>query len=157
VTLLEVAGWAAAMGARRDPYRDFNFRVTMSGTVLAGVSRVSALKRTVEIVEHRDGAAPQLVHRIPGRQTCEPFTLERPLGKDTAFEDWADQLRQPSAGAGLRRNVRIEILDHAGRLYLAYDVIGCWPCAYQILPTLTERLTLVPDSWQRDRSVAPVS
>ncbi len=162
VTLLELAAWLGerhALGtvARRDPYRDFNFRVTWSGTVVTGVTHVSALRRGAEIVEYRDGASPQEAQRMPGRHTCEPFTLERPLGADTAFEDWADQLRQSAGGTGLRRNVRIEILDHAGRLYLAYEVSGCWPTAYQVLPTLTERLTLVPESWQRDRSVRPIA
>ena len=173
VTLLELAAWlgerhdavqgiggwqtVVATVARRDPYRDFNFRVTWSGTVVAGVTRVSALRRTAEIAEYRDGASPQVIQRLPGRHTCEPFTLERPLGADAAFEDWADQLRQPAVGVGLRRNVRIEILDQAGRLYLAYDVIGCWPAAYQVLPGLTERLTLVPEMWQRDRTVQPVT
>lgn len=145
-----ISGWQTVVGtvARRDPYRDFNFRVKWEGKVVAGVTRVSALRRTVEIAEFRDGSAPQVVQRIPGRHTWEPFTLERPLSGDTEFEDWA-------AGAALRKNVRIEILDHAGRLFLAYDVIGCWPAGYQILPTLTERLTLVPEAWQRDRSVQP--
>jgi phage tail-like protein len=166
VTLLELAAWlgerfdavrgtsvwqtVAATAARRDPYRDFNFRVELNGTPVAGVTHVSALRQSAEIVEYRDGASPDVVQRIPGRRTCEPFTLERPLGADTAFEDWA-------VGTALRRNVRIEILDKTGRLYLAYDVTGCWPTAYQILPTLTERLTLVPETWQRDRSVTPVA
>jgi phage tail-like protein len=171
VTLLEIGGWIAerigaaggvgvsetvlGTAARRDPYRDFNFRVKWDGVVVAGITRISALRRTADIVEYRDGSEPQAVQRVPGRQVCQPFTLERPLGADTAFEDWIDQLRQPTAGTGLRKGVRIEILDHAGRLFLAYDVLRCWPAAYRILPDLTESLTLVPEDWHRDRSVSP--
>jgi phage tail-like protein len=167
MTLLEMAGWIAdrlgsggpfipevawGTAARPDPYRDFNFRVTWDGTPVAGVTRVSALRRTAAIVEHRDGADPQAVQRLPGRQVCRPFAIERPLGGDTAFEDWADQLRVPSP-SGFRKDVRIEILDNAGRLFLAYDVLGCWPAAYRVLPDLTESLTLVPEDWKRDRSL----
>jgi phage tail-like protein len=171
VTLLEIGGWIAerlgaaggigvsetvwATAARRDPYRDFNFRVKVDGVMVAGITRISALRRTADIVEYRDGSEPQSVQRLPGRQVCQPFTLERPLGADTAFEDWADQLRQPAAATGLRKDVRIEILNQAGRLFLAYDVPGCWPAAYRILPDLTESLTLVPEDWHRDRSVSP--
>jgi phage tail-like protein len=173
VTLLEIGAWIAdRLGAaggidvaetvwrtagRGDPYRNFNFRVKWDGSIVAGVTRVSALRRTAEIVEHREGGAPQAVQRTPGRQVCQPFTLERPLGADTAFEDWVDQLRAAATGAAFRKNVRIEILDQAGRLFLAYDVLRCWPSAYRILPDLTEGLTLVPEEWQRDRSVQPVA
>jgi hypothetical protein len=87
--------------------------------------------------------------------------VERPLGPDTAFEDWADLVRGGALGAvtpasgSYRKKVRIEILDHVGRLFLAYDVSGCWPIAYRVLPDLTESLTLLPEAWQRDRSLPP--
>jgi phage tail-like protein len=171
VTLLEIGAWIAdqlgatggigvpqavwATAARPDPYRNFNFRVEWEGKPVVGVTRISALRRTADIVEFREGGDPQAVQRLPGRQVCQPFTLERPLGGDTAFEDWVDQLRQPAAGVAFRKDVRIEILDHAGRLFLAYDVLRCWPAAYRILPDLTESLTLVPEDWKRDRSVSP--
>jgi phage tail-like protein len=173
VTLLEIGAWIAdwlestsgirvsqtvwGAAARSDPYRDFNFRVKWDGVVIVGVTRISALRRSADIVEHREGGAPDVVHRLPGRVVYEPFTLERPLGADTSFEDWADLLREQRTGATWRKDVRIEILNHAGWLFLAYDVYGCWPAAYRILPDLTESLTLVPDGWQRDRSVQPVA
>ena len=157
VTLLELGAWITEAlfhsGGRPDPYRNFNFRVTWDGAVVGRVARVSALRRTSEIVEYRDGNAPDRIQRLPGRLVYQPFAVQRPLGADTRFEDWADQLRAQASGTAWRKNVRIEILDHAGRLFLAYDVHGCWPAAYRILPDLTESLTLVPESWQRDRSV----
>jgi phage tail-like protein len=158
-TLLELNAWIAEQigtAARRDPYRDFKFRVKLDGVVLAGVTGVSALRRTAEIVEHREGGDPQVTQRMPGRHVCHPFTLERPLGGDTALEDWAHQLHAPAA-ATLRKDVRIEILDQAGRLFLAYDITRCWPAAYRILPDLSESITLVPEDWHRDPTVKPVA
>jgi phage tail-like protein len=149
ISVSEASWWTAA---RSDPYRNFNFRVKWDGTVVSDVTRISALRRTATIEEYRDGGAPDVVRRVPGRLVWEPFTLERRLSADTSFEDWADQLRQQTVGAALRKKVRIEILDQAKQLVLAYDVLGCWPVAYRILPDLTESLTLVPESWQRDRS-----
>ena len=165
VTLLEIGAWITerlgGTAARSDPYRNFNFRVKLDGSVVAGVSKVSALRRSTEVVDYREGGAPDLVERIPGRLVYSPFLLERPLGADTTFEDWADLVRDRAAGsaaaAGYRKNVRIEILDEAGRLSLAYDVPGCWPITYRVLPDLTESLTLLPEAWQRDRSVKPGS
>lgn len=173
VTLLEIGAWivdwfhltgdsgaaqrVSGSAHRPDPYRNFKFRVTLDGAVASGVSRISALRRTVEIVEYRDGNEPDVVRRLPGRQVLQPFSLERPLGGDSAFEDWVDLLRDQTTGTAWRKKVRIEILDRAGRLFLAYDVHGCWPIAYRILPDLTESLTLLPEGWQRDRSVQPVA
>jgi len=165
VTLLELGAWMTerlgGTAARSDPYRNFNFRVAFEGTVVAGVSKVSALRRSAEVLEHREGGAPDLIHRSPGRVAYSPFLVERPLGADTTFEDWADLVRDRAgeamtpASGNYRKNVRIEILDHVGRVFLAYDVSGCWPIAYRVLPDLTESLTLLPEAWQRDRSVSP--
>jgi len=163
VTLLEIGAWMAerlgGMAARRDPYRNFNFQVKIDGSVVTGVSRVSALRRSTDVIEHREGGAPDSVQRIPGGLTYAPFVLERPLDADTTFEDWADLVRDRAVGsagaAGYRKTVRVEILDAAGRPSLAYDLAGCWPIAYRVLPDRTEALTLLPDGWHRDRSISP--
>lgn len=165
LTLLEVGAWLAhrldsyrkATATRPDPYRNFKFRVKLDGVVMAGVARISALRRTAEVIEHRDGNDPNLIRRIPGRLVYEPITLERALGADTSFQDWADQLVAATAGApsGYRKSIRIEVLDKAGQPFLAYDVYGCWPSGYRVLPDLTESLTLVPEGWQRDKTVSP--
>ncbi len=165
LTLLEVGAWIAhrldsyrrATAARPDPYRNFKFRVKWDGVVIAGVTRISALRRTAEIIEHRDGSDPNLIRHLPGRLVYEPITLERALGADTGFQDWADQLVAATTGApsSYRKSVRIEALDKAGQPFLAYDVYGCWPSGYRVLPDLSESLTLVAEGWQRDKSVEP--
>jgi DNA-binding SARP family transcriptional activator len=40
---------------RLDPYKNFKFRVKWDNKYVAGISKVSALRRTTEVVEHRDG------------------------------------------------------------------------------------------------------
>jgi phage tail-like protein len=40
---------------RFDPYKNFKFRLKWDGVYVAGVSKVSALKRTTEVIEFRDG------------------------------------------------------------------------------------------------------
>ncbi|MEV4688968.1 phage tail protein [Microbacterium sp. LWH3-1.2] len=41
--------------SRFDPFKNFEFRVKGDGKYVAGVSKVSGLKRTTEVVEHREG------------------------------------------------------------------------------------------------------
>ena len=43
---------------RFDPYKNFKFRVKWDGRYVAGVSKVGGLKRTTEVVKHRDGGDP---------------------------------------------------------------------------------------------------
>jgi phage tail-like protein len=153
---------------RTDPYRNFKFRVKWDGAYIAGITRITALRRTAQIVEYRDGAEPNVVRLIPGRMEYEPLTLERGVTNDTAFEDWANQVRAAAVGGGPevtvshRKNIRIELLSDAGQPVIAYDVYRCWPSAYQPLPDLeagksarlVESLTLVHEGWERDSAVA---
>ena len=134
VTLLEVQAWIAqelysyrkVNPGRSDPYRNFKFRVNLDGAVVAGVTRVSALRRTVEVTEYRDGNDPTSVRRLPGRVGYEPFTLERPLDADRSFEDWANLVGSTAPGGptSYRKSVRIEVVDKGERLLLAHDVPG---------------------------------
>jgi len=40
---------------RFDPYKNFKFRVKWDGRYVAGVSKFGMLKRTTEVVKHREG------------------------------------------------------------------------------------------------------
>jgi phage tail-like protein len=48
---------------RFDPYKNFKFRVKWDGKYVAGISKVSALKRTTEVIEHREGGDPSTSRR----------------------------------------------------------------------------------------------
>jgi phage tail-like protein len=151
---------------RFDPYRNFKFRVKIEGASVPGLVRASPLGWQANVTEYRDGADPDTVHHLPGRIHYEAITLEREVTQDTAFEDWADQVRRLSpgtgqTGAGYRKNIRVEVLDAAGRVVLAYDAYQCWPSGYRVVLRLdaqgrrlvTEELMLSFEGWQRDASV----
>jgi phage tail-like protein len=62
---------------RFDPYMNFKFLVKWDGQYVAGVSKVSSLKRTTEVVEHREGGDPSTGRKSPGRNKFDALTLER--------------------------------------------------------------------------------
>ncbi|MGY4293157.1 hypothetical protein ACVWXN_001252 [Bradyrhizobium sp. i1.4.4] len=62
---------------RFDPYKNFKFRVKWDGRYVAGINKVSALKRTTEVVEHREGGDPSTGRKSPGRSKFEAITLDR--------------------------------------------------------------------------------
>jgi phage tail-like protein len=108
---------------RFDPYKNFKFRVKWDGKYAAGISRVSALKRTTEVIEHREGGDPSTSRKSPGTTKYEPITLERGVTQDTEFEEWANEVWQLGAGPGaevslkdFRKDITIELYNEAGQL-----------------------------------------
>lgn len=71
---------------RFDPYKNFKFRVKWDGKYVAGISKVGALKRTTEVVSHREGGAPSSQRHSPGSTKYEAITLERGVTHDKEFE-----------------------------------------------------------------------
>src|ERR1700722_7674864 len=85
---------------RFDPYKNFKFRLKWDGRYVAGISKVSALKRTTESVKHREGGDPSTSRKSPGRTEFEAITLERGVTHDTDFEAWAAKVWQVGASFG---------------------------------------------------------
>jgi phage tail-like protein len=147
-----------------DPYRGYSFRVKWDGRLVAGITRVSALKRTTDVVEYREGGNTGATRKLPGVTGFEPITLERGITYDADFEAWA-RLVAGTAEPQLafRKEVRIEVYDAHGRLALAYNVHRCWPSAYVALggleagshSSLIQSLTLQNEGWERDTSIKP--
>src|SRR5262249_18519688 len=120
---------------RFDPYKNFKFRIFWEGstTPVAGVSKVGGLKRTTEVVKHREGGDPSSSRKQPGRTEYEAITLERGVTHDTEFEKWANKVWNFGAGLGqevslkdFRRNVVLEVYNEAGQLALRYKIYRCW-------------------------------
>jgi phage tail-like protein len=151
---------------RIDPYKNFKFRVRWDGHYVAGVSRISALRRTTEVVTYRQGGDPTVFRKFPGRTTYEPITLERGVTHDSEFEDWANMIHGGGPGsqislANFRKDIIIDFCNEAGQTVLSYQVFRCWVSEYQALPDLDasanavaiEHLVLQNEGWERDRDV----
>jgi phage tail-like protein len=154
---------------RLDPYKNFKFRIKWDGQYVAGVSSITALRRVTDVVEHREGGAPNAIHKSPGVTRFDAITLERGRTHDTAFELWANRVGNMSAGpeheialGDFRKNVVIELFNEAGQLVMAWNVYRCWPSEYVAVSDLDangdsahvfERLTLQHEGWERDLAV----
>ncbi len=154
---------------RFDPYKNFKFRVIWDGRPVAGVSKISALKRTTDVIEHREGGDPNISHKSPGMTMFAPITLERGVTHDTEFEKWANKVWRLGQSSGtevsladFRKDMIIELYNEAGQVVIAYKVYRCWVSEYQALPNLDaneslvafETITLENEGWERDTDVA---
>ncbi len=150
---------------RFDPYKNFKFRVKWDGRYVAGVSKVGALKRTTQVVPHREGGDPSSVRKSPGRTEYEAITLERGVTHDTEFEKWANKVWNFGSGLGsetslqdFRKDVILEVYNEAGQLAIAYKVFRCWVSEYQSMPDLDananavaiQTIKLENEGWERD-------
>ena len=154
---------------RFDPYKNFKFRIKWDGRFVAGVSKIGALKRSTELVEHREGGDPSTSRKSPGRSKFEAITLERGVTHDLEFENWANKVWNFGSGLGaevslkdFRKDIIIEVYNEAGQLALAYKVYRCWVSDYQALPDLDananavaiQTIKLENEGWERDTEVA---
>lgn len=157
---------------RFDPYKNFKFRIKWDGRYVAGVSKCSALKRSTEVIEHREGGDPSTSRKSPGRTKYEAITLERGVTHDLEFERWTNKLWNYGAGLGaevslrdFRKDLIIEVYNEAGQLVLAYKVYRCWPSECQAFPDLDananavaiQTLKLENEGWERDLDVVEPS
>lgn len=153
---------------RFDPYKNFKFRVKWDGRYVAGVSKAGSLKRTTEVVKHRDGGDPSSSRKSPGRTEFEAITLERGVTHDPEFELWANRVWNFGSGLGaetslknFRKDITIELYNEAGQLAKAYKIFRCWVSEFQALPELDananavaiEHIKLENEGWERDPDV----
>ena len=153
---------------RFDPYKNFKFRLKWDGKYVLGVSKVSALKRTTEVVKHREGGDPSSSRKSPGRTEYDAITLERGITHDKEFEQWANKIWQYGVNLGqevslkdFRKDMILEVYNEAGQLVIAYNIYRCWVSEFQAVPDLDananavaiQHIKLENEGWQRDTGV----
>src|SRR5262249_27104848 len=126
------------------------------------------LKRTTEMVEHREGGDPSTSRKSPGRTKFEAITLERGVTHDLEFERWANKVWNFSTALGaevslrdFRKDILLEVYNEAGQLVLTYKIYRCWVSEYQALPALDananaiaiQHIKLENEGWERDVEV----
>jgi phage tail-like protein len=157
---------------RLDPYKNYRFRVKWNNAYVAGISKVSALKRTTEVVKFRDGGDESSTRLSPGRTNFEAITLERGVTYDTSFEQWTNKVwNYSNAQASMsdqevslkdfRKDLILDVFNEAGQKVLSYFIYRCWVSEYQALPELDananavaiQHIKLENEGWERDLSV----
>lgn len=163
---------------RFDPYKNFKFKLKFvdGRDYVAGISKVSGLKRKTEVVTHREGGDPSTSRKSPGRTEYEAITLERGVTHDVDFEQWANKVWDYSvpnpATAGrevslkdFRKDLMLELFNETGQLVIRYTIHRCWVSEYHALPDLDsnanavaiQTIKLENEGWERDQSVVEPS
>ena len=152
---------------RFDPYKNFKFKIKWDGKYVAGLSKMSALKRTTKLIEHREGGEASNTRKSPGRTTYDAITLTRGVTHDLEFEKWANKvwtvnnIGKEISLKDFRKEIIIEVLNEAGQIAIAYHVYRCWVSEYQALPEMDagadaiaiQTIKIENEGWERDEDV----
>lgn len=154
---------------RFDPYKSYRFLVYFdtSTSPVAGVSKISAIKRSNDVIEYKEGGNA-VIRKGLGRQKYEPITLERGVTHDDGFEKWANAAQVLDKGSAsssldkLRKEIRIELLNEQGQPVHRYLVHRAWVSEFQALPDLDagtnaiaiEHVKLENEGWEHDLSLS---
>ncbi len=156
---------------RHDPYRTFKFQILIDGQPVAGLKKMSALKRKTEPVKWRAAGDPSTERILPGGTSYEPITLEQGLSHDTNWENWANLVNNVTGDAAMslknfRKDIVINVLNLQGQVAISYKVFRAWVSEYQALPDFDaatmnavgiQTVVLQHEGWQRDAAVAEPS
>ena len=148
---------------RTDPYKNYKFQILWDNKAVLGVSKVSSLKRTTEVVKHRSGGENSIDHKSPGRTSYEGITLERGITHDLDFEAWANLVHAYAGDAamdldGYKKELTLEVMNEAGTVALRYFLHACWVSEWTAMPDLDananavaiENMKIELEGWERD-------
>lgn len=149
-----------------DPYRTFKFRVRMNGVTIAGVTKVSALGRSVASTELKEGGDFLGARQMPGQVSYDEVTLEQGWSADSVLETWANEVTRLHANpAGVKRFKRTVFIDvfalngnpASSAPMTSYKLSRAWVSKYVAMPELSadnggigiRTVTLRHEGWER--------
>ncbi|MDH3403453.1 MAG: phage tail protein [Acidobacteriota bacterium] len=152
---------------RHDPYRTFKFQVLIDGQPVAGLRKMTALKKTTESVKWRTAGDPSHERVLPGGTSYESVSLEQGLTHDPVFRDWANKVNNIEGDAGMslkeyRKDIVVTVLNLQGQPAMSYKLRRAWVSSFQALPDLDagsmntvgiQSITLEHEGWEQDTSV----
>jgi phage tail-like protein len=148
---------------RLDPYKNYKFRIIWNNKTVAGIHKVSPLKRTTDVVKHRSGGENSTDHKSPGRTTYDALTMERGITHDPEFEKWANLVHPYSGDTAMdlvnyKKELILEVMNEKGHVAKTYLLHNCWVSEYTALPDLDananavaiESIKIELEGWERD-------
>jgi phage tail-like protein len=147
-------------------------RFSDSTAPIVGVSKITGLKRTTEVIKHRSGGDPATSYKLPGRTEYDPIVLERGVTANALeFEKWTNKAWSFTNASGgretslkdFRRDIIIDVHDETGQKVLSYHVFNCWVSEYQPASDFDananavsiQHIRLENEGWVRDIDLPP--
>lgn len=115
--------------ARKDPLRNFRFRLEIDGVQQAGFSDVNIGETTTDAVDYREGTDPSHVRKLSGLTKFGNITLKWGVTDSMELFNWHKQIMAGQIAAN-RKQVSIVVVDEAGSDKARFVVSEAWPMKY---------------------------
>ncbi|MDD4767589.1 MAG: phage tail protein [Desulfotomaculaceae bacterium] len=116
-----------ATGQRKDPLRNFRFRIEIDGLQQAGFSEVSGFDNTVDVIDYREGTDPTHVRKLSGLTKYGNITLKWGVTDSMEIYNWHKAVVD---GNVQRKNISIIAVDEAGGDQARWEIVNAWPTKY---------------------------
>lgn len=116
-----------ATAQRKDPFRNFRFRVEIDGIQQAGFSDVSGFDSSIDVIEYREGNEGTTVRKLPGLTKYGNVSLKWGITDSMDLYNWH---KEAAAGNIQRKNISVIVIDEAGNDKARWDFVQAWPSKY---------------------------
>lgn len=116
------------MADRKDPYRQFRFRVEMDG-IKAGFHEVTFTDTTTDPIDYQKGRDPTTFRKRSGLPKFGSITLKWGITDSMELYKWRKQVIETGASSA-RKNMSIILVDEAGADKARWDMVNAWPSKY---------------------------
>ncbi len=117
--------------ARKDPLRNFRFRVEIDGIQQAAFSEVTIGENTSDVVDYRDGNEPTHVRKLSGLTKYGNVTLKWGITDSKELSVWHEAIVAGQIQSN-RKQVAIIVQDEAGADKARFVISEAWPAKYQL-------------------------
>ena len=111
--------------ARKDPYKNFNFTVSIDG-ITVSFSECSGLESEVNVIEYREGG-DDVVRKLTGLRKFTNIMLKRGVTDSLELYNWHRAILQ---GQNDRRDGSIILLDDERKPVARWNFKNAFPCKY---------------------------
>jgi phage tail-like protein len=116
-------------GQRKDPFRNFRFRLEIDGIQQAGFSEVTIPDTNSEVIDYRDGNEVTTARKLPGLTKHGNLTLKWGITDSMDIYNWRKKVEQGKISEA-RRNMAVVLLDEEGNDAARWEFAEAWPSKY---------------------------
>lgn len=117
------------VGARKDPFKNFRFRVEIDGITQAGFREVAIPDSSQDPTEYREGNEMPTVRKLPGLIKYGNVSLKWGITDSLEIYNWRKTVEEGKI-KDARKNISIVVLDDEGNDSARWEFSNAWPTKY---------------------------
>lgn len=114
------------MAERKDPIRNFRYKVSVGGTE-AGFNEVSGFDISIDSIEYREGDDLTTPFKLPGLTKYSNITFKHGITDDMELYNW---IKDCVEGKIERKVVTISALGEDASVIAVWELAESWPVKY---------------------------